>query len=80
MAKNNKKYTIEEVRKDFEEKDYILISTVYENLNGKLDYICNKHKELGIQQTTYKLIKTRKNNCESCKKRIKTWRKYFFLY
>jgi 5-methylcytosine-specific restriction endonuclease McrA len=37
--------TIEEVKKSFESKDYVLLSEEYKNSNTKLDYICSKgHK------------------------------------
>ena len=68
MGKNNKRFTIEEVSKAFEEKDYVLISTEYKNKNTHLDYICNKHKELGIQTVTFDSFKGNKHNCKGCKK------------
>lgn len=61
------KYDIETVRKDFEKKGYELISEKYTNLNSSLNYICKKHKDLGVQKTTYALIRNRKNNCKKCK-------------
>lgn len=40
---------IESIKKEFQKKDYELISTTYTNKNIKLDYICNKHKDVGMQ-------------------------------
>lgn len=67
-SSKNIKYDINEIKKDFEKKDYKLLSKEYINIESPLYYICNKHKDLGVQKTTYNLIKTRKNNCEICKK------------
>lgn len=39
------KYTYDDVKKEFEEKDYKLLSTKYVNCNTKMKYICNKHRD-----------------------------------
>lgn len=59
---------IESIKKEFQKKDYELISTTYTNKNIKLDYICNKHKDVGIQQVSYASFKKNKNNCKLCEK------------
>lgn len=65
---NNK---IELIKKEFKEKDYELISITYKNVNTKLDFICNKHKDAGIQQVSYASFKRNKNNCKLCEKEYK---------
>lgn len=62
----SRKYTLEEVKRDFENKGYELLSNEYLNYVTKMDYICKKHRNYGIQQTTYHLLKTRINNCALC--------------
>lgn len=54
-CKTNKKYNFTEVENKFLEKDYILISSVeeYNDCSSSLLYICSKHKEKGIQKTTF---------------------------
>lgn len=51
--KNFGKYhTIEEVFQLFERRNYELISKEYKNNHEKLDYICIRHKDKGVQQIT----------------------------
>lgn len=66
LGKNNKRYDYEVVKRDFENKNYTLVSTEYKNKNEKLDYICNKHKDLGIQRVSYASLKLNLCNCRSC--------------
>ncbi len=61
----------EYVKQDFEKKNYTLVSTEYTGIKSKLDYICNKHKKLGVQSVTYESFKNRENNCEICKRENK---------
>lgn len=67
MGKNNKSYKIEDIREHFKEKDYTLVSSEYKNKETKLDFICNKHKELGIQQVSYQSFVQNNNNCKQCR-------------
>lgn len=60
------KYNIDIVRSMFKEKDYDLISTVYKNKKEKLDYICNKHKNLGIQKVSLASFNKNVDNCTQC--------------
>ena len=41
----------------FQKYDYTLISTEYANARTKLEYICNKHKDKGMQSITYGNLK-----------------------
>lgn len=67
LGKNNKRHDYEKVKIEFEEKNYTLISTGYKNNSEKLDYICNKHQELGIQNVSYVSFSKNKCNCSRCK-------------
>lgn len=69
MKKYNmgKKIEYQHVKEDFEKKDYTLVSKEYIGIKSKLDYICNKHKELGVQSITYDNFKKSQNNCTQCK-------------
>lgn len=60
------KYDIDMIKEMFNEKDYNLVSTVYKNSKEKLDYICNKHKELGIQHVSLSSFNKNKCNCAKC--------------
>ena len=75
MGKNNKPYAIEYVKNQFENKDYTLLSQEYKNKNSKLDFICNKHQELGIQKVTFASFTKNECNCFICKSenRSKKW-------
>ena len=53
MEHNNKPPEINDVKQEFSKKGYILISTKYKNKNTKLEFMCEKHKEYGIQTVTY---------------------------
>ena len=41
----------------FKARDYLLISDNYTNAKTKLDYICLKHKNKGMQSITYNNLK-----------------------
>ena len=47
------KYSYNEVKKEFSERGYELVSTQYHNVMSNLDYICNKHRDKGVQQITF---------------------------
>lgn len=75
MGKNNKPYTIEYVEEQFNKKGYTLLSKEYKNINTKLDYICNKHKEIGVQHVTFLSFSKNECNCSICasEKMSKNW-------
>ena len=77
MGKNNKPYTIEYVKEQFDKKGYTLLSKEYKNKNTKLNFICNKHTDIGIQQVTFSSFSINKCNCSKCKQdsRIMDWYK-----
>jgi hypothetical protein len=47
---NSRRNSYEYIKEEFRKKDLVLISEEYINNEEKLDYICNKHKEKGIQK------------------------------
>lgn len=59
--------TYNEVYDVFKEKGYSLISKKYTNENEKLKFICDIHKEEGIQFATFRNIKRVKHCCQSCR-------------
>lgn len=75
MGKNNKPYKIEYIKEQFAKKDYILLSEEYKNKNTKLDYMCKKHMNLGIQKVSFNSFLKSKYNCDGCKKedKINNW-------
>ena len=46
------KSSIEEVKEICKEKDYELLTTSIENCDSRVKYICNKHRDYGIQSTS----------------------------
>lgn len=61
------KYTYEDVFKSFEERNYILLTPKeeYKGVTQKLQYICKKHKDMGILEISYsKLMNGR--GCTYC--------------
>lgn len=67
MGKQNQRFPIETVRNDFREKGYTLVSTEYKNINSKLEYICDKHKDYGVQEVSYASLRQNKHNCKLCR-------------
>ena len=63
----SKKITIDEIKKRFEDLDAVLISSEYHGYNTKLQFICNKHRDKGIQETTLRNI-SRHMCCHYCGK------------
>ena len=51
-----KKRTIETIRPYFEEKNMELVSKEYKNVDTDLEYICNNHKEIGVQRIKFRNI------------------------
>ena len=61
------KYTIDIVKKHFERLNCTLVSTEYTNITSPLKFICNNHKENGIQETCFKNV-LRNQSCHICGK------------
>lgn len=66
MKKNNKPPTIEEVIEAFEEKDAKLLSDTYVNTHTKMEFLCNKHNDFGVQYTTFYAVKRNEYICKEC--------------
>lgn len=62
-----RRYSYQYVNGKFNEKDYTLISSSYSNADEKLDFVCNKHSELGVQQTTFWSVLTANCSCQKCR-------------
>lgn len=56
-AKDYQRPKWEDIIETFKKRDYTLISTEYVSAKSKLEYVCNKHKEQGIQSITYYNLK-----------------------
>lgn len=54
----SEKHNIDDIRKEFEEKGYELISDCYESAKTYLKYYCNIHKDKGVLKITYDNFKT----------------------
>ena len=63
----SQKKSYEEVAKLFDEHGLDLIDSEYVNANTHMNYICRKHPELGVQQTTFDSISHNKyHGCPRC--------------
>lgn len=63
----SKRNTIEYVKSIFKENDLILMTDIYNNNEEKLPFICNKHKDEGVQYISFgNLISGR--GCNYCSK------------
>lgn len=61
----SRKRTFEEVKELFESRGYELLETEYINNRTKMAYICNEHKEEGVQYITYDNLRSGKG-CKYC--------------
>lgn len=48
-CKGKSKYKYDDVKRTLEDKGYDVLSTELYDSNSKIDYICRKHKDKGIQ-------------------------------
>jgi len=62
----NAKFTLEDAEYYFDKKNFKLLATEYKNLTTKMPYICNKHKEIGIQYATLYSVKKNQLICSEC--------------
>jgi hypothetical protein len=53
LHRTNRKYTFEDVLETCNERDYILLSTEFISCANNIEFICNKHKDKGVQHITY---------------------------
>jgi hypothetical protein len=66
VPKNGSFNTYKIVKNVFSEKNCTLISDSFMNAKVKLLYICNNHKDLGIQTATYSQFQKLKRGCARC--------------
>ena len=59
------RYTYDEIKQEFENRGYELISTEYVDADTKLEYICPKHKEQGVQRIDFRHLH-RGQGCRFC--------------
>lgn len=60
------KYTIDDVKCEFENRGYILISDEYINSKTKLQYLCKQHLDYGIQEISFSHFHYRQQGCIIC--------------
>lgn len=60
------KIRFEQVQQEFEERGYHLLSTEYVNSKQKLQYICPKHEDKGVQEISYHHFHYRGHGCRYC--------------
>jgi len=53
LTQQHRHITYDLVLQEFEARNYILVSTKYINNSTKLQYICPKHEDKGIQEITF---------------------------
>lgn len=66
----HRRITYDLVKKEFDERGYILLSNIYKNNSARLYYICPKHANKGILETTFANF-TQGKGCPYCAKRVK---------
>lgn len=62
------KYTFEQVKEKFNERGYELLSTEYHSGTQKLEFICRKHTEYGVQIIDFNHFYKRGQGCKCCYK------------
>mgnify|MGYP001150477396 CR=1 FL=1 len=63
-AKSRRRHTIEDIKKEFENVGYTLISKEFINIDSHLEYMCNKHPE-SIKKITYSKFRHGRR-CKKC--------------
>lgn len=61
------KSTIEDAQKICLERGYTLLTHYISSCDDKIEYICNKHKDYGIQTTSLYGLQHATNNCRMCR-------------
>jgi hypothetical protein len=64
--KERNKFSYDFVKEEFEKKGYCLLSENYENVNEKLNFICVRHPNLGVQTTKFASIRYSLFSCSEC--------------
>ena len=63
------KYTYEQVKHEFKERNYELLSNEYHNVSEKLEYICLKHKDKKIQKILFSKFHNCNQGCYNVEKK-----------
>ena len=63
------KTNITMVQEICDKRDYTLLTSEIYSCDDKVEYICNKHKDYGIQTTSLWGLQHYKNNCSICKRK-----------
>ena len=59
-------YTYEEIKQEFEDREYILITDHKLKSNEKYEYICKKHQEKGVQYIDWVHFHNHGHGCKYC--------------
>lgn len=60
------KFTIEEIREQFNKRGYTLLDDKYINQHQSMHFICNKHRTNGVQTILYSSFKYKNSGCHLC--------------
>lgn len=60
-----RKYTYDQIKQEFENREYKLVSKEYVNSSTKLEYICKIHEDKGVQQIDFSHF-NRGQGCRFC--------------
>jgi len=67
IGNKNRKYNNDDVMFELNKKDYSLYGDyTYKTVSDKIPYVCNKHKEIGVQYTTLTELRENNNCCDKC--------------
>lgn len=62
------KFSIDDIKKQFDNRGYILLSKEYINQKQYMEFICKKHENKGTQKIKYANFKYKNNGCHFCAK------------
>lgn len=68
LAASKNRNSYEYVRQTFENYGHILVSNIYINNLELLEFVCRKHKNKGIQKTSFGNLISKENICTFCNK------------
>ncbi len=60
------RYDYQFVREEFAKRGYELLSAKYSNVSEKLDYVCEKHRDKGVQQISFSKLHNCSHGCYWC--------------
>ena len=62
------KKSIEDIKKEFEDRGYILLTKEYINQRQDMEFICKRHVDCGVQHIKYDSFRYQRNGCHYCAK------------